>query len=199
MRATLDAHILAAPRPAAPSSGRTSSGANFRQILQQQPFNWGASYQPLTQPAPTSVPSTAFSNLGSTPNSPDPTGGQTYDPLSNPLLTPQVSSTDLNGTLVTQKTSPTATLSAAQQFAQVLGGTVVQLQAPWSNTAPVYGIEMPGGQMIDATTIANILGNNAAYPGAAVKSGEIAKLLGVQYSPGMANLATQLAAARVQS
>jgi hypothetical protein len=140
---------------------------------------------------PTS-PCTIFSNFGSTPNSLEPTGGQTYNPLSNPLLTPQISSTDINGTLVTQNTSPTVTASAAQQFAPVLGGTVVQIQTPWANVAPVYGIELPDGQVIDATAIANILGNNAAYPSAAVKSGEIAKLMGVSYTPAMANLATEL-------
>jgi len=193
MRATFAAHILSPHRLAEPSSGRPSTGAgrsaDFHQILQQS----------LTPPAPTpsvaapSTLSTAFSNFGSTPNSPDPTGGQSYNPMANPLLTPQTSSTDLNGTLVTQNTSPTVTASAAQQFAQVLGGTVVQLQTPWSSAAPVYGIELPGGQVVDGTAIANILGNNAAYPGAAVKSGEIAKLIGVQYAPGMANLATQLA------
>jgi len=113
--------------------------------------------------------------------------------MSNPLLTPQTSSTDINGTLVTQNTSPTVTAAAAQQFAAVLGGTVVQVQTPWSNSAPVYGIEMPGGAVIDGTAIANILGNNAAYPSAAVKSGEIAKLAGIQYTPALANLATQLA------
>jgi len=52
---------------------------------------------------------------------------------------------------------------------------------------------LAGGQVIDATAIANILGNNAAFPSTAVKSGEIAKLMGVQYTPAMANLATALA------
>jgi hypothetical protein len=220
MRANLDAHILSPQRFVAPSSGRPSSGtgqsATFRHILQQQPafppaqiskpsgnvmtdVNWGDSYRSLTQPSPTpaattpTAPSTDFSNFGSTPNSSDPTGGQTYNPMANPLLTPQTSSTDINGTLVTQNSSPTVTASAAQQFAQVLGGTVVQIQTPWSTLAPVYQIELPGGQVIDATGIANILGNNAAYPSEAVKSGEIAKLMGVQYTPALANLATQLA------
>jgi hypothetical protein len=257
MRANLDAHILSAHRPLAPSSARTSSGtgqsATFQQILQQQPASppvparsstppniaaalpvrmatpnpssrdvvalpagtgaatpgsgtpgfveapsWGNS-KSLTQlaPAPPTTtpgePGAAFSNFGTTPNGPDPAGGQTYNPMANPLLTPQTSSTDINGTLITQNTSPTVTASAAQQFAQVLGGSVVQLQTPWSNLAPVYGIELPDGQLLDATAVANILGNNAAYPSAAVKSGEIAKLMGVQYTPAMANLATQLA------
>jgi hypothetical protein len=203
MRANLDAHILSPQRFVAPSSGRPSGGtgqsATFRHILQQNVFtdiNWGDSYRSLTQPTPspaTTTPSTDFSNFGSTPNTSDPTGGQTYNPMANPLLTPQSSSTDLNGTLVTQNSSPTVTASAAQQFAQVLGGTVVQIQTPWSNAAPVYGIELPGGQVLDGTAIANILGNNAAYPSAAVKSGEIAKMMGVQYTPALANLATQLA------
>jgi hypothetical protein len=65
---------------------------------------------------------------------------------------------------------------AAEQFARPRGGTVIELQNPWSNVAPVYGIELAGGQVIDA-----------------VKSGEIAKLMGVQYTPAMANLATALA------
>jgi hypothetical protein len=183
MRANLDAPIFSPHRLVAPPTGRASSGAaqspTFQQILQQQP-------------AP-GAPGTAFSNFGSTPNSPDPTGGQTYNPMANPLLTAQTSSTDLNGTLVTQNTSPTVTASAAQQFAQTLGGTVVPLRTSWANVAPVYGIELPGGQVIDATAIANILGNNAAYPSAAVKSGEIAKLMDVPYTPAMATLATQLA------
>jgi hypothetical protein len=190
MRATLDAHILSPHHPVRPLSGRTSSGtrqsATFQHILQQQ-----AAPPPATT-AP-STPATAFANFGSTPNGPDPTGGQSYNPISNPLLTAQTSSTDLNGTLVTQNTSPTVTASAAQQFAAVLGGTVVGLQTPWANAAPVYGIELPSGEVIDGTAIANILGNNAAYPSAAVKSGEIAKLMGVQYTPALVNLAMQLA------
>jgi hypothetical protein len=65
---------------------------------------------------------------------------------------------------------------AAEQFARSRGGTIVELQTPWSNVAPVYGIELAGRQVMDA-----------------VKSGEIAKLMGVQYTPAMANLATALA------
>ena len=202
MRPNLDANNLSPHRHEAPSSGRTSSGAAFRQILQQQPLNWGSSYESSTQAAPKAVAttpsapataSTAFSNFGSTPNSSDPTGGQTYNPMSNPLLTPQISSTDLNGTVVTQNTCPTATASAAQQFAQVLGGTVVKVQTSWSTTNPVYAIELPSGQRIDATAIANILGNNAAYPGAAIKGGEIAKLMGAAYTPSIADIARQMA------
>jgi hypothetical protein len=207
MRANLDAHILPRDYPAAPLSRRNFTGtgqsATFHHILQQQapdlPAAPPSSAAPLTLPSPPPAtatppaPSTPFANFGSTPEGPDPTGGQTYNPMANPLLRPQTSSTDLIGTLVTQKTSPTVTASAAQQFATVLGGTVVQLQTPWSNVAPVYGIALPSGEVVDGTAIANILGNNAAYPSAAVKSGEIAKLMGAPYTPTMANLATQLA------
>ena len=206
MRANFDAHIPQAHHRVTPSSGRRPSGTTFQDIFQQHspsppapvgnaslrnvPATPGIGAALVTTP---SAPSAAFANFGSTPNDPDPTGGQTYNPMANPLLTPQTSSTNLNGTLVTQNTSPTVTAAAAQQFAAVLGGTVVQVQTPWSNAAPVYGIELPGGQVVDGTAIANILGNNAAYPSTAVKSGEIAKLMGAQYTPSMANLATQLA------
>ena len=196
MRANLDAHILSPRHSVAPGPPARTAAAN---PSLRGDLNWGDIYKSLTQPAAApatttpSAPCTPFANFGSTPNGPDATGGQTYNPMSNPLLTPQTSSTDINGTLVTQNTSPTVTAAAAQQFAAVLGGTVVQVQTPWSNSAPVYGIEMPGGAVIDGTAIANILGNNAAYPSAAVKSGEIAKLAGIQYTPALANLATQLA------
>jgi hypothetical protein len=212
MRANFAAHLFSPRQPVAPVAARTSSGsgqsATFHHILQQQEpsppaarqgVDLGSIYSSLTQPAPVpatitpGAPTTPFANFGSTPSGPDPTGGQTYNPMANPLLTPQTSSTDINGTLVTQNTSPTVTAPAAQQFAAMLGGTVVQVPTPWSNAAPVYGIELPGGQIIEGTAIANILGNNAAYPSAAVKSGEIAKLMGAQYTPAMANLATQLA------
>src|SRR5581483_8435290 len=126
--------------------------------------NWGSVYHALTEAAPPPAATTAaagaavapgapFANFGSRPNEADPTAGQTYNPMANPLLTQQTSWTDLNGTLVTQNSSPTVTASAAQQFAQVLGGTVVEIHTSWGNKAPVYGIQLPSGDIVDGTTI----------------------------------------------
>jgi hypothetical protein len=79
-----------------------------------------------------------------------------------------------------------ATLEAAQQFAASLGGVVVRdpnSVSDWNQTA--WAIKLPDGTTVNAGAIANILGN-AAYGNTNVQSGEIAKLFGASYQPGLA-------------
>jgi hypothetical protein len=137
-------------------------------------------------PAPVAPPSPVGGKLGSSANS---GGGFTYAGSSNPLLAQGVTSTFL-GTTTGVNPNLVASSSAAQQFAAALGGTVVpDPDYAWmagSSSTPILAIRLPDGTTVNAGAIGQILGNDAAFPGMNTKSGEIAKLFGAQYKPGIA-------------
>lgn len=136
----------------------------------------------------TAEPATWDALVGQYGSAPNASGGYTYTASSNPYL--QTSPTNTGSAGVTQAMNPNfyATREAAEQFAAALGGTVVldpQLQIGGSGS-PIYAVRLPDGTTANAGAIAMILGNDAAYGNTAVKSGEIAKLFGAAYDPGIA-------------
>jgi hypothetical protein len=114
--------------------------------------------------------------------------GYTYYPSANPFHYSNPTGTDANGGSQNFNPNYYATPAAAQQFADALGGQVVHdpTAASFDQNQPMLAVRLPDGTTVNAGAIAQVLGNDAAYGNANVKSGEIAKLFGAQYQPGIA-------------
>lgn len=81
-----------------------------------------------------------------------------------------------------------ATAEAAARYAAALGGQVVVNPGTqnFATSQPQYAIRLPDGTTVLAGAVAQILANDAAFGNDNVKSGEIAKLFGAAYQPGLA-------------
>lgn len=114
-----------------------------------------------------------------------------YDEFKNPLLEVGVPSANQWG-LVTGIMAPRwyAKPLIAQVVAQAVGGSVVTY--PWQSFmhTPGYtmlGIKVGENAPVIAGVLCDILGNDAYYSTARLKSGAICEALGVAFDPGLAD------------
>lgn len=127
----------------------------------------------------------------------------TYSAGTNADLYQNVTGAGFDGSTQHLNSNFYATQEAAARYAAVLGGQVIvdPTSARFSTSQPMYAVKLPNGTTVNAGAIAQILENDAAYGNDNVKSGEIAKLFGAAYQPGLAeslrqgNTAVQLTAA----
>jgi hypothetical protein len=112
----------------------------------------------------------------------------TYRAAGNPFLYSDPTGSGIDGS--TQHFNPNnyATPAAAARFAAAVGGTVITdpTSARFDQAQTMLAIRLPDGTVVNAGAIGMILENDAAFPSEAIKSGEIAKLFGAAYRPGIA-------------
>jgi hypothetical protein len=177
MSLAIDRSILASQAPVhSLTSGKQMmdaaalAGADFRNVLQEQftPSSAGAA-------PPPAAPALGSSNLPLTPvlgsSSPIapvlsasslpvvmaglPNGGLMANPTGNNALT---------GGTIPYNPNYYATLDAARELAQQLGGTVVDMRGQISNNQAEYYIDLPNGISINAGNLVAVM-NNPLYQG----------------------------------
>lgn len=114
--------------------------------------------------------------------------GYTYYPSANPFLYANPTGNGIDGSTQQFNSNFYATPAAAAQFAAVLGGQVVEdpTSARFDQNQPMLAVRLADGTTVNAGAIGQVLQNDAAFGNDNVKSGEIAKMFGAQYVPGIA-------------
>jgi hypothetical protein len=169
-------HRLPTTPPKPPSSG-SSSGSTFQDVLDQQT---GAS-NPTTPPSTPVVTPPAVAQTPTAPAAPAaPAAPSLQSIMSLPncgLMTNPTGNNCLTGGTIAYNPNYYATLDAANQIAQQVGGSVVDMGGQFSNNQSEYYINLPNGTQINAGNLVAILNNPVYQQNSRVMDGKIAELL----------------------
>jgi hypothetical protein len=166
------------PTPPKPASNGSTSSTTFQQILEQET---GASNPTPSPSTPAVAPPAVVAQppaAPATPAAPAAPSLQSIMALPNcGLMSNPTGNNALTGGTIAYNPNYYATSEAANQIAQQVGGTVVDMRGQISNNQSEYYINLPNGTRINAGNLVAILNNPVYQQNSRVMDGKIAELL----------------------